>query len=305
VAGAINILQCGFTIRSAGSQDATALRMLLPELRNGAEYFVAVEGQQQLAIGAAAMTQTCRTQPITGPGIALEVIEPCRRQGVATRLLTHLENAARQIFAANGLYASKRVAQDSTEMQAWNWLGFKPSETVEEHVLPIAEFESRLGPLIDRMRTKGRIPANARIIPLYQANPARLLQLHLDQMGGDRRELYRKLQSKGPGAFHPRYSRVLLIDDLVKGCVLAHRTARHTARVDANIVEPDLRGGWANIWLKLEASRRALSLGIKEFTFTSFDHYADTRSFTEKLGGATIRRTALMVRPFAAAIHGN
>ena len=145
----------GFTIRPAGTQDARALRMLLPELRNGAEHFVAVDGQHQLVIGAAAATQSCRTQPLTGPGVALAVIEPCRRQGIATGLLTHLENAAQQTFDASALYAAKRVEQGSAEMQGWQWLGFVPIDTVEEHVLPVEQFELRLGPLVDRMRAKG------------------------------------------------------------------------------------------------------------------------------------------------------
>ena len=241
MATTFNISRSGFTIRGARLHDATALRMLLPGLRNGAEYFVAVEDEHQLVIGAAAMTQSCRTQPLTGPGVALEVVEPCRRRGIATNLLGKLENAAHQFFAASALYAAKRVEHGSVEMQRWEWLGFRAEDSVEEHVLPIEQFELRLGPLLDRMGAKGHIPANARIIPLYHANHAAVLQLHLDQMGGDRGELYRKFRSKGPGAFHPRYSRVLLIDDRVQGCVFAHRESKHRARVDAVIVGPTLQ----------------------------------------------------------------
>src|SRR4051812_3800726 len=275
--------------------------MLLPELRNPGIALVAISCQHELVIGAAAMTQTCRTQPQKGPGVAVEVIEPCRRRGIATSLLAGLEEAARQAFAADALYAARRVDEGTAEMQGCLWLGFTVADMVEEHVLPIEQFEPRLAPLVDRMRAKGRIPENAEIIPFYRANAAAVLQLHLDQMGGDRRELYRKLRGKGAGAFHPRYSRVLLIDNVVKGCVLAHRASRTAARVDAVIVDPALRGGWANAWLKLEASRRALLLGIKEFTFTSFSHYFDTRSFNEKLGGVTVRKSALMMRPIAPA----
>ena len=305
VSVAFNISRSGFAIRSAGPQDATALRMLLPELRNGAEYFVAVDGEHQLVIGVAAMTRTCRTQPSTGPGIALRVIEPCRRQGVATTLLTNLERAAAQTFDAEALYATKRVEQDSVESHGWQWLGFTPVDTVEEHNLPTEHIEAKLGPLVDRMRARGRIPENARIIPLYEANAASVLQLHLDQMGGERRELYRKILGKGVGAFHPRYSCVLLVDERVKGCILAHREAADVAAVDANILDPRVRGGWANVWLKLEATRGAIGLGIKTFQFTTFDHYTDTRSFTEQLGGATTRRTQLMYRPFAVGHDAN
>jgi hypothetical protein len=156
--------------------------------------------------------------------------------------------------------------------------------------------EQRLAPVVKRAYDTGRIQANARIVPLYEANLPAVLQLHLDHMGGDRGELYRKLRGQGPGAFLPIHSRVLVVDEAVKGCLLAHRTGKITITVDAMIVEPQLRGGWANVWLKLEAFRGA-PVDVKEFRFTTFNHYQDTRSVTKKLGGATTNTSVLMFRP--------
>jgi GNAT superfamily N-acetyltransferase len=297
VAVEFNIARSGFSVRPAIAADAKAVRMLLPEMRDAAVAFVAVDGEHQLAIGAAAAARSFRTQPLKGPGVALSVIAPCRRRGIATSLLRHLERAA-QAAGAKGLYGAKRVEQHSDQMRGWEWLGFAPCETVEEHVLPIAQFETRLGPLIERMRQRGRIPASARVIPLYQADLEAVLQLHLEQMGGDRGDLYRRLRGHGPGAFHSRYSHVLLIEDQVKGIMLARRSGSDSMVVDANVVEPSLRGGWANALLKLEAFRGAF-VGINSVQFSTFDHYADTRSFTEKLGGSTVRTTVLMIRQLA------
>jgi hypothetical protein len=209
--------------------------------------------------------------------------------------LAHIEQAA-QSAGAKALYAARRVEQPSQEMRGWEWLGFRSCETVQEHVLPVAQIEARLRPLLDRLRATTRIPAGARVIPLYQADPAAVVQLHLDHMGGDRAELARKLRGQGQSAFLPRQSRVLLVGNTVKGCLLAHRISKETIVVDANIVEPALRGGWANAWLKLEAFQGAPP-GVTEFRYTSFDQYADTRSFTHKLGGSILRTTVLMVRP--------
>jgi GNAT superfamily N-acetyltransferase len=298
VAGDFNIARDGFTIHAANERGRT-LRMLLSQLSEDAAYLVAVEGKGRRVIGAAGMTQSCRPQPYPGPGILIEVIEPCRGHGVGRALLSGIVELARQAFQADAVYAAHRVELGSVEMDRWKWMHFEPIETVQEHSLPIKQFESRLGPMFERMRAKGHIPTGAKIVPLYQANAAAVMQLHLDHMGGNRRELYEKLRGHGVGVFHPRYSRVLLVDGRIRGCVLAHRADKHTARVDANIVDLALRGGWANVWLKLEASRHALALGIKQFTFTSFDHYTDTRSFSEKLGGTATRTTALMVRRFA------
>jgi hypothetical protein len=274
--------------------------MLLPDFRDADLKLVAVDGRHGLVIGGAAATATFRRKPLTGPGIGIHVIEPCRRNGVGTGLLQHLAGAA-QATGAQALYGGKRVELDSEELRRWQRLGFTPCATVEEHLLPLEQFEPRLGPLVERMCRAGRIPADARIIPLYQANPAAVLQLHLDHMGGDRGDLYRKLRGSAPGAFHPRYSRVLIVGEQVRGCILAHRGDKDTAVVDADIVEPGLRGGWANVWLKLEATRGALRLGIKQFQFTTFDQYADTRSFTTKFGGETTRTTLLVMRPLVEA----
>jgi hypothetical protein len=290
-----DIPHTGFDVRTARPDDAKAVRMLLTELHDPAISFVATDRRRGLVIGAVAATRSCRMQPLPGPGVAVRVVEPCRRAGVGTCLLEHLEDAA-VAAGAQALYAASRVDLDSDAMLAWRWLDFAPCATVEHHCLPLDQFEPRLAPLVERFRQRGRIPAAARIIPLYQADAEVVLELHLAHMGGDRDDLRRKLRGEGPGAFHPRYSRVLVVGDQSAGCILAHRADQYTAAVDANIVDPRLRGGWANVWLKLEATRGALALGIENFEFATFDHYTDTRSFTQKFGGTTTRTTVLMMR---------
>jgi N-acetylglutamate synthase-like GNAT family acetyltransferase len=292
-----------FSLRPAEPTDAKAMRMLLPPLGDIAAAFVAVDDVHRLVIGAAASAQAFRMQPVIGPGVAVHTIEPCRHRGIESRLLAQLEVAARN-SGARAIYAATRVDQAGDDFRTWSQMGFQPCDTVEEHILPLGQIASRLVPLVERMRANGRIPANAQVLPLYKADVASVLQLHLEHMGGDQRVLTRKLRGLGPGAFLPRQSKVLLIDGKVKGCLLASRISKETIVVDANIVEPNLRGGWANAWLKLESFLGAPP-GVIEFKFTSFDQYTDTRSFTEKLGGRTVRTTALMYRPIPAASADN
>ena len=274
--------------------------MLLPNLGQVAVSVVAIEPAHGLVVGAAAAAGKLRVRPFVGPGVAIEVIEPYRHQGIGTALVNHLEVAVRHASAATeALYAAQRVESGSEKARAWAALGFQPLDRTEDHQLPTAGFETQLGPLLERMRAKGKIPTNAVIVPLYRADAAEVLRLHLDHMGGDRGELYRKIRGTGSGAFHPRYSRVLLIDGKVKGCILAHRVSAEVAHVDANIVDPGVRGGWANVWLKLEATRGAVKLNVKTFQFTTFDQYQDTRSFTQRLGGQTNRSTELYYRRIA------
>jgi GNAT superfamily N-acetyltransferase len=285
-------------VRLASRGDAKACRMLLPEFAVEADWFVAVDGAHRLVVGAAAAVRAPRTSPRVGPGVAVHVIAPCRGYGIEAALLEELEKTARR-SGAQALYAAHRVEFEGDQMRAWQTLGFEVCETVEEHELPLAPIVARLTPLVDRIRNRGGIPPEARIAPLYAASPGEVLQLHLDHLGGDRKTLYEKIRGQGAGAFHPRYSRVLTLGERVAGAILGHRKSRRVMAVDADIVVPELRGGWANAWLKLEATQGALALGITHFHFTSFDHYADTRAFTGKLGGMTTKKWALMWRPLA------
>ena len=96
----------------------------------------------------------------------------------------------------------------------------------------------------------------------------------------------------------------MLVDERVVGFILGHRVSREIVHVDANVIAPDVRGSWANVWLKLEATQGAIRWGIKKFVFASFDHYKDTRSFTDRMRGITVRKSVLMYRPLKPS-HAN
>ena len=133
------------TIRPAMPADAKAIRMLIPELHEASVCFIAADDANRI-IGVAGATRSCRSQPPIGPGIAMHIIEPCRRQGIGRRLLQCLEQAASG-EGAEALYGESRVEQGSDAMYGWQWLGFKPCETVETQRLPLDQFEPRLAPL--------------------------------------------------------------------------------------------------------------------------------------------------------------
>jgi len=285
----------GFSLRTVHASDAQACRMLLPAVNAEASYLIAVDGRHGLVVGAAAVTAACRQWPVPGPGAMLHVIPPCRRFGIGSALCSALLAAVRR-QGMGAIYAARRSLDEGEETLGWRRLGFTPCETVQEHQLPLDKFVPRLAPVIESCRRLGRIPPEARIIPLYAADRAQVLQLHLDHLGGERDSLAQRISGRGHGAFHPRYSRVLYVGDQLVGCLLAHRESSTVASVDANIVIPEFRNGWANLWLKLEATQGALALGITHFHFTSFDHYEDTRSFTAKLGGVVTKTMVLMHR---------
>jgi GNAT superfamily N-acetyltransferase len=289
-----------FSIGPLENAEEKAYRMLLPKAAKAFSHcLVARAGTPPLVVAAAGMTNSLRLKPMIGPGVAMHVIEPCRRRGLGRSLLAALEAEARR-HGSEALYAVQKVELDGEEMRGWSWLGFLPCEQVHHHVLELDKFEPRLAPLYDRLKRRGRIPESARIVSLYEADANEVTQLHVAQLGGDPTTLLRRIRGEGPDAFAPRHSRVLLVDGRVMGIILGHRTSRDVVHVDADVVDPVLRGGWANVWLKLEATREALKWGIEKFVFTTFDHYTDTRSFTEKLEGVTVRTMVLMYRPLVA-----
>ena len=290
-----------FSIRAATDSDGRAVRMLLPNVAESLSYcLVAEAGNPQRIVAAAGITGAIRPKPMAGPGAAVHVIPPNRHRGIARCLVQQLADRA-VAAGARALYATQKVDLDSEEMHAWSALGFVPCETVQYHELPLEEFENQLAPLLQRMQERGKIPVSARIIPLYEADLEAISRLHLAVLGGDADDLHQKLRGDVPDSYSARYSKILLLDDRVVGFILAHRAAEDVAHVDANVLAPEVRGGWANVWLKLEATRGAHRLGIKKFVFSSFDHYADTRSFTERLQGITVETKVLMYRPLPAS----
>lgn len=287
-----------FSTRVAHNQDARAVRMLLSSTTEHFAHVLVAESRETTPriVAAGALTRSHRPKPLTGPGVTLQVIPPWRNKGIARALFAQLANYATE-QGAKALYATQKVDADSEAMRCWAALGFVACETVEHHELPVDQFEPQLAPLCDRMRQRGKIPASARIIPLFDADLSQVLELHLATLGGDPVALSQKLCGEVPGSFMPRLSRVLVVGDQVVGFILANRVSPEIAYVDANVVAPEVRGGWANVWLKLEATQEAMKHGIRKFVFTSFDHYKDTRSFTERLSGVTVRETVLMYLP--------
>src|SRR5262249_20364963 len=100
---------------------------------------------------AAGLTTAQRPKPLLGPGVALHVIEPHRRQGIGKELVFRLMSEAHS-RGAMALYAVQKVDMLGDEAREWSWLGFSPCETVEHHELPLDQFEPRLAPLCERLR---------------------------------------------------------------------------------------------------------------------------------------------------------
>jgi hypothetical protein len=272
--------------------------MLLPEaIHHGCrcDAFVAIEAEApQRIIGAIAIAPLMQLTPCRGPKIAVHVIEPWRRRGVARGLL----DLAAELSAARGaeaLYAWSRVDPESAEARAWRAMGFAESLECSLTRVDGASVIALLEPLVDRVRARGWIPADARIVSLRDVDPDRVVELVTAHLGGSGAEtnLRERLVGRHPRPLDPFFSRVLVQQGEVVGAMLGSRVNAQTGWVEINVLHPSVRGGWANVWLKLEATRAAYDTGYHTFLYETHPQHVDTRGITRRLKGAVMPRVDL------------
>jgi hypothetical protein len=70
--------------------------------------------------------------------------------------------------------------------------------------------------------------------------------------------------------------------------------------VDANVLDPAVRMGWANVWLKVEAAESLLAAGIRTIRYFTFDRHTDTRRVSVRVGGRPVRTLVRMRRDIRA-----
>ena len=179
--------------------------------------------------------------------------------GVATALLAKVESAPRERSVPPRFTqqnAWRRKAANCEDGNGWALRRLKLSRSTH---LRLSTSKPKLGPLIERMRTKGRIPPMLGLSRSMKQMRPPYCKCILTRWAASAASCIGRFGDEG-WPLSPRYSCVLLVGDRVKGCILAHRVAADVAAVDANILDPSVRGGWANVWLKLEATRGADSV---------------------------------------------
>lgn len=291
------------TVRPAGPGEWRAGRLLLPEaIHHGsnADLVVATVGEPPRVVGAAAVSVRLRWSPVPGPRVAVHVIGPMRRRGVARRLLSHVETAARRISAA-AVYAWQPVEPGADAAQVWAGLGLDQCAVLQETRIDAARLEAYLTPFWEQMSARGWVPAEARLVPLGALGPVEIEQvaaMHVAHLGGSRDYLLPRLRGQVLDRFHPNLSLALMMSERVMGLTLGRLLPGSTYFVDANVLDPSLRGGlstgWANVWLKLESARRCRENGTRTYQFHTHDQHSDTRKLARKVGGVT----AELVHPY-------
>jgi len=293
-----------FLIRPPTPAERRACRMLLPRATGAgqrAQLHVAVAGPDRHVVGAAALG----LEP--GPADAgrrwlvdLRVIVPARRRGVGRALMRRaVEQAAGHGIPA--LHAWEWVEPDGDAARAWAAFGFSPCQRRLEFEADLARAHATLLPLYDRAREDGWVPPAARIVPLADADHEAVARLHVQCLGGTRRLLMPLLRGAAADAYDPACSRVLLLDGRVVGFTLGRVHPDGVCDVDANVIHPAVRLGWANLWLKFEAAAVLLARGVHTIRYASFQQHTDTHRVSRQVGARLIRTQVQMRRDLAPA----
>jgi len=170
-----------FPIRPGTDRDWRALRMLLPEAfhhGSGTRAFVATADDDQKIIAAAAISPRLRSDPLSGPRVAIHVIPPFRRRGIGRRLLAACAHLAASEQAA-ALYAWKPLPPDSDDASAYAALGFKNSIRVEEGRADVELSYQYLKPFFDQIVQRQWIPSTAILVPLNPSHATAIARLHV------------------------------------------------------------------------------------------------------------------------------
>jgi GNAT superfamily N-acetyltransferase len=285
-------------IRAPHPAEKRACRMLLPRAtapEQPSRLLVAVNGQPQRVVAAVAYGP----DRLHTPGrwlVDLHVIAPLRRRGIGTSLLDRvIERAAAN--AVSSLRAWDWMPAESESAHGWTRLGFHVDQRREDYEVRLRDACDAIAPLLARVRP--RIPPEARIVPLAEANLEAVVLLHQQYLGGNRHVLWPLLSGSVPNGYDRQLSCVLMLGDRVVGAVLGRVFSDGTCEADAKVLHPSVRRRWANIWLMHHAIAGALAHGTRILRYFTLDAHQDTRQLSERFGGVVTGCQVRMEREIA------
>jgi hypothetical protein len=229
-------------------------------------------------------------------GVHLQSLPGVGDDAVAPRLLDYARTYAAG-HAATMLQTLRWLEQDSAEQARWASLGFSPHQFRYAHEIDASRGYERLGPLVQQVRDHGWIPDNARIISLEEADVQKVMELHLEHLGGSTKQLLPMLDGTAPHPYDRQASVALMCGEQMMGFTLGWFPDPTLCEVAANVLRPQVRLGWADMFLKYAAFERVTARGVKRFRFCTAEKHTDTRRSFDWVGGGTTRVEGRMQTP--------
>jgi len=221
-----------------------------------------------------------------------------RGLGHGVALLDHMLEYARRSRCT----AFRPIGSVSGESAAWlSRHGGRRRSCIREFEAPL----EAVGVICQRIwpRVAPSVPESAELVTLGQAAQ----RGYLDELSGfvapaiggrPQRWLERVATSlkRGDGEVDPDVSGVLLVDGRARGALLiGYRETSGWWVTESIVVAPQLRGGWANAWLRLHCTRAALATGrTPTLRFQARDDQTDTLRFARHISARLIEERFLM-----------
>ncbi len=244
-----------------------------------------MEGESPL--GAAAIWYTPSRQFPEHGNLGIHVLEPHRRHGVGRALLQKLIEAARKVGAKQLRVPS--LDQDSAGFQFAIGCGFQPKPATVTYEAPMANYVKAYTPVYERIVERGRMPPEAKMIPLKDANREEVCRLLIDHLGVN--GVAERLRGTEHG-FSQTISQVALLDGKIVGVILASYHGV-MAMIEGTAVLPNHRHSWVTPALKYHIMHALISRGVQWVRFSANDvQHRDTANFGRKLGGRVVKKVS-------------
>ncbi len=281
----------GVAIRRAGDGELRACRMLVPEAfapRRAPECHVALAGSPPVPVAAAAVSWVAGGFPLQ-----VHVAQPWRRRGIGRALVETV--AASAIGETDRLRSWSLIPEDGVAHAFLTALGFSVARRFLGYEAQGWQIAETIASVRQRLESKGRIPAELRIVSLPDAPHEQVVRLAATELSVMPAAVAARIAAQDTSSFSSGLSIVLMLNGRVCGAILVSRR-ESMARVEINVVAPEYRHGWANVVLLDEAIRRGMASGVERFRFFSDEKTRDTVNLGKRTGASVIGTGLLFER---------
>lgn len=283
-------------IRPADRGDLRACRVLLPQTKatSASAEFVVAADEAGRVVGAASLAWDAVLRELKGWEVDVHVIPPVRGAGVGRALVSAAIERAREKGIAR-VHAREWVETGSAGMRFWERCGFRPAQAKQEFEATLQDILEGMAGLVEGLKSRGRVPAEARVVPLMDADARAVAALHVAELGGTIETVLPLVDGSGAHPYDRRYSFVLTLGGQVIGFTLGRReAARRLFVFDANVILPHWRKGWASPLLRYEAGKQVLASGVDTVRYYALDGATDTLNAHRRVRAKLVRTAVCM-----------
>ncbi|MFO0990248.1 MAG: GNAT family N-acetyltransferase [Alphaproteobacteria bacterium] len=280
------------TIRPARDEEMRACRGLMPEAFSTTQAPIChVALAEDQLVGAA-----CVAWVPGGFPVDVHVVPAWRRRGVGRALI---DDAAASAAGETGALRSWRMIAEGSPAESFlratgfvlarRFHGF---EANDDFLVPLSAARRRF----ERI---GAVPPSARVVGLAEAPKPALVRLIAAELKTMPTTVAARIAAQDVRGYDGDLSVVLMVDGHVGGAMLAMRDG-DVARVEAQVVAPALRRGWATVVLLDELTRRASAAQVKRYRFFGEETNRDTMNLGKRTGAPPLGVSLVFERALRA-----